>query len=406
MRILVVEDEVEMAAALRDALVGEAFAVDIAATLDVARFNADLHEYDAVILDRRLPDGDGADLCREWRDGGKKTPVLMLTALDDTSDIVEGLEGGADDYVTKPFALEVLLARVRSVIRRGPRERDSVIKAGMLEIDPARRRVVQKGVAVPLTTKEFSLLNYLGDRAGEVVDRLDILEHCWDHAYEPGSNVIDVHVGALRRKLGDEVIETVRGAGYRLVDDEAGDASTEVPLGLPTAPDGTVTLLFTDIKDSTAINERLGDKAWDELLSAHDELVRVQIAAFGGYEVKTVGDGFMVAFPSARRALACAIEIQRAMAAANEQRDEGEQLQLRLGLHTGEAVLKADDFFGRHVNLAARIAGRAEGEQILVSSLLHELTQSTGEFAFGAHRDLKLKGLEGRHRVHSVDWTA
>ena len=118
----------------------------------------------------------------------------MLTALDDTTNVVEGLEGGADDYVTKPFKLEELLARVGSLIRRGPREREPVVRAGELEIDSARRRVTQRGVTVPLTTKEFALLNYLAERAGEVVERLDILEHCWDHAYEPGSNVIDVHV--------------------------------------------------------------------------------------------------------------------------------------------------------------------------------------------------------------------
>ena len=170
------------------------------------------------------------------------------------------------------------------------------------------------------------------------------------------------------------------------------------------APDGTVTLLFTDIEGSTAANERLGDRAWHTLLSEHDGLVRERFAAAGGFEVKSVGDGFMVAFSSASRALACAVEIQRALATFNAGRPDAERVQVCIGLHTGEAVKDGDDFFGRHVNLAARIAAKAGGEEILVSSLLRELTESSGDFRFSAERSVKLKGLEGRHRLHSVDW--
>ncbi len=212
MRVLVVEDEAELANAVAQRLRAEAFGVDVAATVAEARFHADVHPYDAIVLDRRLPDGEGLELCREWRAAGVETPILMLTALDAIDERVAGLEGGADDYLTKPFATEELVARVRTLLRRGPVRRQPVLEVGALRIEPARRRVRKDGVIVPLTAKEFALLAYLADRAGEVVDRFDVLEHCWDHAYEPESNVVDVHVGALRRKLGAETIETVRGA--------------------------------------------------------------------------------------------------------------------------------------------------------------------------------------------------
>lgn len=218
MRILVVEDEAEIAQAVADRLRAESWGVDVAATVSEARFHADLHEYDAIVLDRRLPDGEGLALCGEWRAAGMEAPVLMLTAMDGTADVVDGFSGGADDYLTKPFATEELVARVHGLLRRRPSRRNEVVEAGELSIETSRRRVRRAGVIVPLTTKEFALLAFLADRPGEVVDRFDILEHCWDHAYEPGSNVVDVHVAALRRKLGSGAIETVRGAGYRLAD--------------------------------------------------------------------------------------------------------------------------------------------------------------------------------------------
>ncbi|WP_245604041.1 response regulator transcription factor [Patulibacter minatonensis] len=218
MRILVVEDEAEIAQAVAERLRAESFGVDVAGTIAAARSEADLHEYDAVVLDRRLPDGEGLALCGEWRKAGLEFPVLMLTAMDQTGDVVDGFSGGADDYLTKPFATEELVARVHGLLRRRPTRRMEVVEAGDLVIEVSRRRVKRDGVIVPLTTKEFALLAFLADRAGEVVDRFDILESCWDQAYEPGSNVIDVHVAALRRKLGSKAIETVRGAGYRLAD--------------------------------------------------------------------------------------------------------------------------------------------------------------------------------------------
>ncbi len=168
------------------------------------------------------------------------------------------------------------------------------------------------------------------------------------------------------------------------------------------APDGTVTLLFTDIVDSTPLNERLGDQRWMELLREHNVIVRDQVALHQGYEVKTEGDGFMVAFSSGRRALQCAIEIQRSFAERNASAEE--PLQVRAGLHSGEVVQDDGDFYGRHVNLAARIAGQAKGGEILVSSLLRELTDGGGDIAFADGRDVELKGLTGSQRVFAVQW--
>ena len=169
------------------------------------------------------------------------------------------------------------------------------------------------------------------------------------------------------------------------------------------APDGTVTILFTDIDGSTAMTERLGDQRWLELLRAHNAIVREQVAAHDGFEVKSQGDGFMVAFQSARRALQCAVDVQRAFAAYNDAHPD-EPIRVRIGLHAGEVIREADDFFGKNVILAARIAGEARGGEVLVSSLLKELTESAGDIRFGEGREVELKGLSGLHRVLDVVW--
>ena len=168
-----------------------------------------------------------------------------------------------------------------------------------------------------------------------------------------------------------------------------------------TAPDGTVTILFSDIVDSTVLTEQLGDHRWLELLRRHNEIVRGAVATRGGYEVKSQGDGFMLAFASARKAVACAIEIQEAMA-DHTRANPSEPLRVRIGLHTGEALRDQEDFFGKSVILAARIAARAGAGEILVSSLLRELVNSSGDFTFGDERELELKGLSGRYRVSEV----
>lgn len=168
------------------------------------------------------------------------------------------------------------------------------------------------------------------------------------------------------------------------------------------APDGTVTMLFTDIENSTNLTERLGDTHWLEVLRQHNAIVREQVKANGCFEVKSQGDGFMVASQSARRALHCAIGIQRGLAAYNERAEE--PINVRMGLHTGEVLKDAEDFFGKHVILASRIAGKARGGEILVSSLLRELTESGGEIRFGEAREAELKGLSGTHSLFEVLW--
>ena len=163
-----------------------------------------------------------------------------------------------------------------------------------------------------------------------------------------------------------------------------------------------MTILFSDIQGSTAKTEQLGDTKWMEVLREHNTVVRQQLKAHGGFEVKSEGDGFMLAFQSARKALQCAIETQRAFAKRNESAEE--PVLVRMGLHTGEVIKEGDDFFGKHVNLAARIAGQASGGQILVSSLLKQLTEGAGEFAFGDGRAVGLKGISGKQRLFEVQW--
>lgn len=169
-----------------------------------------------------------------------------------------------------------------------------------------------------------------------------------------------------------------------------------------TAPDGTVTILFSDIEGSTLMTERLGDLKWLEVLRAHNVIVREQLLAHGGFEVKSEGDGFMLAFQSARRALHCSIAVQRSLADYNE--SAAEPIRVRMGLHAGEVIKEADDFFGRHVILASRIANLAQGGEIVVSSLLKQLAESAGDIRFHKERAVELKGLAGSHQVFTVPW--
>jgi class 3 adenylate cyclase len=183
----------------------------------------------------------------------------------------------------------------------------------------------------------------------------------------------------------------------------AADVSSERPaLAEHAAPDGTVTLMFTDIENSTNITERLGDLRWMEVLRWHNAVIRERVREHGCFEVKSQGDGFMIACQSARRALNCATAVQRDLASRNLGEDE--PIRVRMGLHTGEVLKDADDFFGKHVILASRIAGMARGGEILVSSLLRELTESAGDLRFGGPREVELKGLSGRYQIHEVLW--
>ena len=241
MRVLVVEDEVKMAALVRRGLEREGYAVDLASDGPEALWSAREREYDAIVLDAMIPEPDGFAVCRTLRDEGRWAPVLILTARDSVEDRVRGLDAGADDYLTKPFAFEELFARLRALTRRGPVERPIVLHVGDLALDPVTRSVSRNGQPVNLSAKEFGLLEFLMRHPGEVLTRTRIIEHVWDFAYEGGSNVVDVYVRYLREKVdrpfGRADIETVRGVGYRLRDvDGTGDA---VPAAEPVPASGS-----------------------------------------------------------------------------------------------------------------------------------------------------------------------
>jgi two-component system OmpR family response regulator len=220
MRLLVVEDDERMAGLLGRGLRAEGYAVDTCGSRAEGHWLATENPYDVLICDVMLPDGDGFALCRDLRSAGRWSPILMLTARDAVADRVQGLDAGADDYLAKPFAFDELLARVRALLRRGSHERPAVLAVGSLRLDPASRAVTAGDRPVDLALKEFALLELLMRHAGQVLSRAQILDHVWDWAYEGASNVIDVHVLALRRKLGTSPglprIETVRGVGYVL----------------------------------------------------------------------------------------------------------------------------------------------------------------------------------------------
>ena len=221
MRILLVEDEPDAARMLAKGLREQAYAVDLATDGDAAIYQSSITDYDAVVLDVMLPGADGLHVCRELRKRGSPVPVLMLTARDSVDDRIAGLDCGADDYLTKPFAFGELLARLRAVIRRGARPPvPEVILVGDLRLDTAARQVQRRGRQVPLTAREYALLEYLAHHAGSVMSRADIAEHVWDEHYDPLSNVIDVYVQRLRRKVDlpgqESLIRTRRGEGYQL----------------------------------------------------------------------------------------------------------------------------------------------------------------------------------------------
>jgi len=216
MRLLVVEDEMRLAQALRRGLTSDGFSVEIAGDgatgLELARHG----DFDAVLLDVMLPRLSGYDVVRTLRAEGNWVPVLMLSAKDGEHDQADGLDFGADDYLTKPFSYVVLLARLRVLLRRAPHARPAVLSAGDVRLDPATREVTVGEELVALTPREFGLLEYLLRRPGRVVTKIEILDHVWDKASEVNPNAVEVYVGYLRRKLGRHLVDTVRGVGYRL----------------------------------------------------------------------------------------------------------------------------------------------------------------------------------------------
>ncbi|MEU1202546.1 response regulator transcription factor [Streptomyces sp. NPDC005813] len=227
MRLLIVEDERRLAMALARGLAAEGFAVDTAHDGVTGLRLAQERDYDLIVLDVMLPGLNGYRICAQLRAAGDDTPILMLTAKDGEYDEAEGLDTGADDYLTKPFSYVVLQARVRALLRRRTRGGAPVLRIGDLTVDPDGRRVDRSGTEVVLTAKEFAVLEHLALHAGQVVSKADILGGVWDFAYDGDPNIVEVYVSALRRKIdlpfGRRSIKTVRGAGYRLEADGGRD---------------------------------------------------------------------------------------------------------------------------------------------------------------------------------------
>jgi len=228
LRILLVEDDPDLSRQLKLALGDAGYAVDHAPDGEEAQFLGETEPYDAIILDLGLPKVDGVSVLERWRRENMATPVLILTARGAWSEKVAGFDAGADDYLTKPIHFPELLARLRSVVRRGQPRPQPVLVAGDLRLDPARKEVRRGGTPIGLTAKEFALLEYLMRHAGEVLSRSELIEHVWDFAFDHDSNLVDVHIRNLRRKIdlpfGADTVETVRGIGYRIRDERLAPA--------------------------------------------------------------------------------------------------------------------------------------------------------------------------------------
>ena len=235
MKVLVVEDDRKVAGFIEQGLIEEGYAVDVAPDGEEATMLAHVYDYDAILLDVMLPKKNGFQVAAELRREGRNTPILMLTSRDAVEDVVRGLDAGADDYLSKPFRFDELLARVRALSRRGGAERLEVLRYGHLALDRLRHVATVGGHRLDLTAKEFQLLEYFLLRPEEVVRRTALLEKVWDMHFDPESNVVDVHVGNLRRKIAlltsAQRLETVRGVGFALR-----HAATEVPAAQPTGP--------------------------------------------------------------------------------------------------------------------------------------------------------------------------
>jgi two-component system OmpR family response regulator len=220
MRILVVDDEARLLDGVRRGLEAEGFAVDVAANGVDGLWMAQEHSYDAIVLDIMMPGMNGYTVCERLRAEGDWTPILMLTAKDGEWDEVEALDTGADDFLSKPFSYAVLVARLRSLVRRGVRERPVVLEAGDLRLDPATKRVQRGGTEIELTSRELAVLDYLMRNVGDVVSKRQVLENVWDVDFEGDPNIVEVYVRHLRNKVdrpfGRASIETLRGSGYRL----------------------------------------------------------------------------------------------------------------------------------------------------------------------------------------------
>lgn len=222
MRLLIVEDDPDLSEQLTDALRDAGYAVDLTGDGEEAQFLGETEPYDAVVLDLGLPNVDGMTVLERWRDNGRDMPVLILTARDRWSDKVAGFDAGADDYLAKPFRIEELMARLRALIRRSGGHASPVIECGRVRIDTRSSRVTLDGSPVKLTGQEYRLLAFMAHNLGKVLSRTELTEHLYDQDFDLDSNTIEVFIGRLRRKLGADVIETVRGLGYRMAEPEDG----------------------------------------------------------------------------------------------------------------------------------------------------------------------------------------
>ena len=221
MRVLIVEDEPNLGQQLKSTLEGAGYAIDLATDGEEGHFLGSTENYDAIVLDLGLPEIDGLTVLDRWRKEGKTTPVLVLTARDSWSDKVAGLDAGADDYVAKPFQTEELIARLRALIRRASGNASSELTAGDVRLDTRSGKVTRAGEPVKLTAQEYKLLSYLLHDKGKVVSRTELIEHIYDQDFDRDSNTIEVFVARIRKKLGQDVITTIRGLGYSLEDPDA-----------------------------------------------------------------------------------------------------------------------------------------------------------------------------------------
>ena len=218
MRVLVVEDDVNLNRQLKDALGDSGYVVDVALDGEEGHFLGDTEPYDAVVLDLGLPQKDGLSVLESWRREGRNMPVLILTARDRWSDKVQGIDAGADDYLAKPFHMEELIARIRALVRRAAGQASNEITAGPVRLDVKAGRVTVDGSAIKLTSHELRLLSYLMHHKGKVISRTELTEHLYDQDFDRDSNTIEVFVGRLRKKLPDNLIQTVRGLGYQIAE--------------------------------------------------------------------------------------------------------------------------------------------------------------------------------------------
>ena len=313
---------------------------------------------DVILMDVRMPTMNGLEATRLLKDRGRK--VIVMSFIDEYLD--QAIEAGAYGYLTKDVDGDELVDAIRRV-HRG----EMVLGRSIMSNPGVGERMMQRLQEMVWGTTDEGPTLALGPNAAVSIA-------------DP-RGTLDITPATREERDG---AEDVRWEGR--------------------PPDGTTTILFSDIQDSTALPEKLGDNLAQEIIRAHNDIVREQVSFHEGYEVKTMGDGFMVAFSSARRGLQCSISIQRALSTYNDAHAD-QPIHVRIGLHTGETIREGDDFYGRNVILAYRIAEQAEGGQILVSSLLKELTESAGDIRFGEEREVALKGLAGLNRLYLVDWS-